>query len=84
MDIGERSKEGEGSREEALVARLRRFVEDSDLGFYKIASRVGTSGGTLSMWLAGTARPHAEEMAAIEKFLENEQSAESRRRSECS
>ena len=69
MDIGERSKEGEGSREEALVARLRRFVEDSDLSFYKIASRIGTSAGILSMWLAGTARPHAEELDAIEKFL---------------
>jgi DNA transposition AAA+ family ATPase len=84
MNIGERSKEGGGSREEALVARLRRFVEDSDLSFYKIASSVGTSGGTLSMWLAGTARPHAEEMATIEKFLESQQSTKSRRSRECS
>ena len=30
----------------------------------------GTSGETLSMWLAGTARPRAEELAAIEKFLQ--------------
>jgi DNA transposition AAA+ family ATPase len=64
-----RSKEGEESSEKALVARLRQFVENSDLSFYKIASRIGTSGGILSMWLAGTARPHAEELAAIEKFL---------------
>jgi len=66
MDFVVPSKEGE----EALVARLRQFVEDSDLSFYKIASHIGTSGGILSMWLAGTARPHAEELAAIEKLLE--------------
>jgi DNA transposition AAA+ family ATPase len=70
MAFEEGSKEGEGARERALVARLRRFVEDSDLSFYKIASRVGTSGGILSMWIAGTARPRAEELAAIKKFLQ--------------
>ena len=48
-----RSKEGEESSEKSLVARLRQFVEDSDLSFYKIASRIGTSGGILSMWLSG-------------------------------
>ena len=47
-----RSKEGKESSEKSLVARLRQFVEDSDLSFYKIASRIGTSGGILSMWLA--------------------------------
>jgi transcriptional regulator with XRE-family HTH domain len=71
MVFKERSNEGEAARERALVARLRQFVEDSDLSFYKIASRVGTSGGILSMWLAGTARPRAEELAAIEKFLQD-------------
>ena len=69
MDFVTRSKEGGESNEEALVERLRQFVENSDLSFYKIASRIGTSGGTLSMWLAGKARPHPEELAAIEKFL---------------
>jgi len=64
------SEEGEKVTERALVARLRQFVESSDLSLYKIASRVGTSGGILSMWLAGTARPHAEELAAIEKLLQ--------------
>src|SRR6266436_7302753 len=53
----------------ALVERLRRFVEDSHLGFYEIASEVGTSGVRLSMWLDGTARPHAQQLDAIEKFL---------------
>jgi DNA transposition AAA+ family ATPase len=69
MAFGERTKEGEAARERALVASLRHFIEDSDLSFYRIASRIGTSGGILSMWLAGTARPRAEELAAIEKFL---------------
>jgi hypothetical protein len=35
------SKEREKPSEEALIAKLRRFVEDSDLSFYQIASRVG-------------------------------------------
>jgi DNA transposition AAA+ family ATPase len=70
MVFEERSKEREAARERVLVARLEQFIEDSDLSFYKIASRVGTSGGILSMWLAGTARPRAEELAAIEKFLQ--------------
>jgi len=71
MVFEERSKEEvEAARERALVARLRQFVEDSDLSFYEIASRIGTSGGILSLWLAGTARPRAEESAAIEKFLQ--------------
>ena len=61
-------EEGEKGTERALVARLRQFVENSDLSFYRIASRVGTSGGILSMWLAGTASPRAEELAAIKKI----------------
>jgi DNA transposition AAA+ family ATPase len=64
-----RSKEGQEPEEDALIARLRRIVERSDLSFYKIASRVGTSGTALSMWLAGTAKPRMEELASIEKFL---------------
>jgi len=68
-DFWHKLQEGEESSEKALVARLRQFVENSDLSFYKIASRIGTSGGILSMWLAGTTRPRAEELAAIEKFL---------------
>ena len=70
MVFEEGSQEQEAARERALVARLREFVEDSDLSFYKIASRIGTSGGILSLWLAGTAKPRAEELAAIEKFLQ--------------
>jgi len=69
MDFVTRSKEGGESSEEALVERLKQFVEDSDLSFYEIASRIGTSAAILSMWLARRARPHAEELDAIEKFL---------------
>jgi len=63
-------KDGGESSEKELIARLRKFVEDSDLSFYKIASRIGTSGGILSMWLAKTTRPRPKELDAIEKFLE--------------
>jgi DNA transposition AAA+ family ATPase len=62
-------KEGEEPSEEALIARLRRFVEDSDLSLYQIASLIGTSGTILSMWLAGTARPNMTKVDEIEKFL---------------
>jgi DNA transposition AAA+ family ATPase len=58
--------EGDQPSEEALIVRLRRFVEDSDLSLYKIASRIGTSGTKLS---AGTARPQMTELDEIEKFL---------------
>ena len=70
MAFATRSEGGVEPSENALVARLKRFVENSDLSFYKIASRIGTSGGILSMWLAGTTKPRAKELAAIEKFLE--------------
>jgi hypothetical protein len=69
MDFATRSGEGREPNEEAMVERLRQFVEKSDLSFYRIASRIGTSGGTLSMWLAGKAKPRADELAAIEKLL---------------
>ena len=62
-------REGEESSEEELIVNLRRFVEDSDLSLYQIASFIGTSGTILSMWLAGTARPHMTKLDEIEKFL---------------
>ena len=69
MDFAARSKEGREPNEEALVERLKQFIEDFDLSFYEIASRIETSAAILSMWLAGKARPRAEELSAIEKFL---------------
>jgi hypothetical protein len=69
MSPAAHSKEGEEPNEEALVGRLRRFIDDSDLSFYRIASLIGTSGTLLSMWLARTAKPHTAELAEIESFL---------------
>ena len=69
MDFVTRSKEGGESSEEALVERFKQFVEDSDLSFYEIASRIGISAGILSMWLAGKAKPHAKELAATYRCL---------------
>ena len=65
------SKEGEEPHQEALIARLWRFVEHSDLTFYQIASRIGTSGTMLSMWLAGTASPGAAESIKIDRALKD-------------
>jgi DNA transposition AAA+ family ATPase len=70
MGISLNSKEGEESRRRELVFRLRRYVEDSDLSFYRIATLVGTSGTNLSMWLAGTNRPKTSELNEIEKLFE--------------
>ena len=57
------------SAEIPIIVRLRQFVEDSDLSLYQIASLIGTSGTVLSMWFAGTARPHMSELEEIKKFL---------------
>jgi hypothetical protein len=62
-------KDGEESTEEALRRRLWRLVDHSELSFYQIASRMGTSGAILSMWLAGTARPDPNQLTTIERFL---------------
>ena len=62
-------KEGGEPDEEALIGRLRRFVEASDLSFYQIASFIGISATILSMWLAGTVKPRTAELAQIERFL---------------
>ena len=48
---------------------LQRFVEDTDLSFYQIASGLGVRSTILSMWLAGTARPNCNELDEIEKLL---------------
>jgi transcriptional regulator with XRE-family HTH domain len=69
MSTAVNSKDGEESRRRELVARLRRYVEDSDLSFYQIATLVGTSGTNLSMWLAGTNRPKTSELDEIEKLF---------------
>jgi DNA transposition AAA+ family ATPase len=65
--VNPREEEPSGER---LIVKLRRFVEDSDLSLYQIASLIGTSGTILSMWLAGTATPHLSQLDKIEKFLD--------------
>ena len=62
-------EEEEPPGEAALVMRLTRFVENSDLSFYQIASIIGISGTILSMWLAGTAKPHTAKFNEIENLL---------------
>jgi hypothetical protein len=69
MSTAVNSKEGEESRRRELLARLKQYVEDSDLSFYRIATLVGTSGTNLSMWLAGTNRPKTSELDEIEKLF---------------
>jgi DNA transposition AAA+ family ATPase len=61
--------ESEKPSDEALIAKLTRFVEESDLSLHQIATLMGTSGTILSMWIAGTAKPHQAELSEIEKFL---------------
>ena len=46
MAFGEQSKEGEAARERRWSQDSDSSFEDSDLSFYRIASRIGTSGGT--------------------------------------
>ncbi len=57
------------SDEVALIRKLRRFVEESDLSIPKIASEIGVFSATLSMWLAGTTKPSRRELLAIKSFL---------------
>lgn len=69
-----RAPRNEGSPvDEAVVERLKQFVEDLDISFHEIASRTGTSAGMLSIWLVGRAKLHAEELAAIENVLRAEE-----------
>jgi DNA transposition AAA+ family ATPase len=69
MAYFENPKEGEEPNDEALLRRLMQFVSDSELSFYRIASRIGTSGVILSMWLAGAARPDKTQLTAIDRLL---------------
>ena len=55
----------------SLIGRLRWFINESPLSFYEIASRIGTRGAILSMWIAGTSRPQTTELIAIDRFLKS-------------
>jgi DNA transposition AAA+ family ATPase len=59
--------------EQALTRSLRKFVEESDLSFPKIASEMGVFSATLSLWIAGTSKPSRTELLAIKSFLERRQ-----------
>ena len=61
--------EEEPPSDAAIVVKLMRLVENSDLSFYQIASLMGTSGTILSMWLAGSAKPQPTNLDEIEKLL---------------
>jgi DNA-binding transcriptional regulator YiaG len=54
----------------ALVGDLRSFVEESELSIPKIASLMGVFSATLSIWIAGTAKPSRTELLMIKSFLE--------------
>jgi DNA-binding transcriptional regulator YiaG len=56
--------------ERALVGDLRTFVEESELSIPKIACLMGVFGATLSMWIAGSAKPSSTELLMIKRFLE--------------
>jgi DNA-binding transcriptional regulator YiaG len=58
------------SDERALEGDLRTFVEESELSIPKIACLVGVFGATLSMWIAGSAKPSSTELLMIKRFLE--------------
>ena len=57
--------------EQALLDELKRFVEDTKLSIYRIAELMGVYGATLSIWIAGTAKPHRTELLEIKGFLES-------------
>jgi DNA-binding transcriptional regulator YiaG len=56
--------------ERALLGDMRRFVEESELSIPKIASLMGVFSATLSMWIAGSAKPSRTELLMIKRFLE--------------
>lgn len=58
----------------ALLGDLRTFVEGSELSIPKIASLIGVFSATLSMWIAGTAKPSRAELLVIKRFLERRDS----------
>ena len=58
-----------GLDEQALTRDLKRVVEESDLSIPKIADKMGVFSATLSMWIAGTAKPSRTELLAIKSYL---------------
>ena len=57
--------------ERALARDLSKLVEESELSLPKIASLMGVFSATLSMWIAGTAKPSGANLLLIKRFLES-------------
>jgi DNA-binding transcriptional regulator YiaG len=55
--------------ERALARELSKLVEESELSLPKIASLMGVFSATLSMWIAGSAKPSRTNLLMIERFL---------------
>jgi transcriptional regulator with XRE-family HTH domain len=53
-----------------ILVALKTFVEESGLSIPKIAFRMGVFGTTLTMWIAGSAKPSRSELLRIKRFLE--------------
>jgi DNA-binding transcriptional regulator YiaG len=69
-----RSTVSEELDENALLGDLRRFVEESEPSIPKIASLMGVFTATLSIWIAGAAKPSKKELLMIKSFLERRDS----------
>jgi len=52
-----------------ILGDLRTFIEELDLSLPKIACRIGVFSATLTMWIAGSAKPSRSELLRIERFL---------------
>jgi DNA-binding transcriptional regulator YiaG len=69
----------EESDKHVILRDLTRFVEDSDLSIPRIAELLQVSDVTLSMWIAGTAKPSTIKLREIESLLQSRSSACARR-----
>jgi len=61
----------EESDKHVVLRDLTRFVEDCDLSIPRIAELLQVSDVTLSMWIAGTAKPSTIKLREIESFLQS-------------
>jgi DNA-binding transcriptional regulator YiaG len=59
------------SNERIILSDLIRFVVDSDLSIPHIAELLQVSDVTLSMWIAGTAKPSTIKLREIGSFLQS-------------
>jgi len=69
----------EESDNHVVLRDLTRFVEDSDLSIPRIAELLQVSDVTLSMWIAGKAKPSTIKLRKIESFLQSRWPACARR-----